>query len=328
MYTKLGTAQLKGGEKVEIGVVRGGDKQWLPRIKPFLEHKGGFWNWHIAEALRGRIKGLETRFYIMVLNGEIISNIMTVEANRAGILGHVYTAPNRRRQGAAGLLMKLQMADYKKRVPQGILSLGTGYDSHAYHLYKKHGFRGIEEGSGYMRYKPNSRLDRRWFGKGRVAFQKLAWGHWPQFDALGVHEHGDWLRSLRFSMFGRASWEGPFLQLHQECQQGRGKCAVMVKKGNGAVVGYASLFPNEQFGGGSYLLEFYAHPNFFRNLGTLLARISLPRAKVITYLSSDSKARIRAVKSAGWLREGHLKGILSGPGKSLDVLIYSRPPAT
>jgi hypothetical protein len=80
-----------------------------------VHHKGEPWLSHVNRALSGDIKDLETRFYVGKLNGQIVANIMTVEYNRTGILGHVFTMPEQRRKGICSLIMEQQMADFKCR---------------------------------------------------------------------------------------------------------------------------------------------------------------------------------------------------------------------
>ena len=89
----------------------------------------------------------KTRFYLGVIEGEAVGNIMTVEHGGIGILGHVYTLPEQRRKGIASRIMAAQMKDFQERGGR-TLTLGTGFDSPAYWIYQGYGFRSIVEGSG------------------------------------------------------------------------------------------------------------------------------------------------------------------------------------
>src|SRR5690348_4939393 len=100
MYTELATETLKSGERITVGVVRGPDAEWAGRVVPFLGHKNPDYRAHITRALEGPLDGLQTRFYVGCLDGEIISQVMIVGDRGAGILGHVFTRPEQRRKGA------------------------------------------------------------------------------------------------------------------------------------------------------------------------------------------------------------------------------------
>ena len=100
MYTSMGQVVLKVGERVEMGVVRGPDIQWAPRLEEMLAHKGDPWVWQNATVLREDV-GIEARFYVLHRDGLPLANIMTAERAGVGIFGHVWTQPRDRRQGAA-----------------------------------------------------------------------------------------------------------------------------------------------------------------------------------------------------------------------------------
>src|SRR5688500_1900224 len=109
MYTPLGSETLKTGERMEIGVVQGPDPEWLPRVVPFLGHKGPDTRVHIRRSLEEPLDALQTRYYVGCVDGEVISQIMVVGDRGAGILGHVYTDPDHRRKGACAAIMARQM---------------------------------------------------------------------------------------------------------------------------------------------------------------------------------------------------------------------------
>src|SRR5207245_380029 len=141
--------RLTTGERLELGVVETPDPSWSDRIVPFLLHKGGDWNHHIAAALERPLDDLETCFYVGMVDGQVVTQVMISGARGAGILAHVFTSPRWRQRGAYRQLMAVQMADTRARGYR-ILTLGTGFDSHPYRIYQSFGFRSVEEGSGYM----------------------------------------------------------------------------------------------------------------------------------------------------------------------------------
>src|SRR5207249_8256737 len=64
VYTDLGSATLKTGERLACGVVTAPAPEWAPRIEPFLAHKRPEWRYHIAQSLQRPLDQLETRFYV------------------------------------------------------------------------------------------------------------------------------------------------------------------------------------------------------------------------------------------------------------------------
>lgn len=116
MYTPFASKPLKTGEPLEIGVVMPPDETYEPLIRPFLGHKPRNFQWHITCAFEpGGIRDLETRFYIGLVDQKPVCNIMTVEYNGIGILGHVFTTVEHRRKGACRLVMAEQMTDFHRR---------------------------------------------------------------------------------------------------------------------------------------------------------------------------------------------------------------------
>src|SRR5687767_8468625 len=111
MYTPLGEARLKTGERLTIGVVECPDAEWAGRVAPFLGHKRPETREHIGRALAGPLDGLRTFFYVGCVEGRLITEVMVVGARGVGILGHVFTLPEERRKGAYSALMGEQMRD-------------------------------------------------------------------------------------------------------------------------------------------------------------------------------------------------------------------------
>src|SRR5205823_333211 len=112
MYTYLGAATLKTGERLACGVVTAPDPAWAPRIEPFLAHKRPEWRYHIAQSLQQPLDRLETRFYVGTLGepeGPIITGVMVAGARGVGLLGYVFTEPEHRQKGAYSALMAYQM---------------------------------------------------------------------------------------------------------------------------------------------------------------------------------------------------------------------------
>ena len=74
---------------------------------------------------------------------------MIAELSGFGILAHVWTKPEDRKNRACTELMKVLMEDFKFRQGKALF-LFTRFNSVAYHIYKKFGLRSIESKSGFM----------------------------------------------------------------------------------------------------------------------------------------------------------------------------------
>src|SRR5512140_111032 len=109
MVEKLGEEVLTSGELLEICVATAPDAALASGIADLLVHKHAEWQYHIASALRGETDRLETRFYLGLLNGAPVANIMITEQHGIGILGHVFTRPEHRRKGICRAVMTRQM---------------------------------------------------------------------------------------------------------------------------------------------------------------------------------------------------------------------------
>src|SRR5207248_6496886 len=127
-----------------------------------LVHKGSGFEVHMRMALRGETDRLETRYYLGMLEGVPVANVMTVESDGVGILGHVFTRPEHRRKGICQAIMGRLMEDFRQRNGR-VLLLGTGFESAPYWIYHSFGFRSLK--GGFMRYDAPAAegFDRNWF---------------------------------------------------------------------------------------------------------------------------------------------------------------------
>lgn len=323
MYIKLSDAKLKTGENMEIGVVLTPDKEYADRITGLLHHKGEPWLTHVNKALIGEIKELETRFYIGHIGGQVVSNIMTVEYNRAGILGHVFTLPEHRRKHACSLIMREQMEDFKRR-GGGLLLLGTGYNSPPYWIYYSFGFRSLSEGSGFMRFSTEDDFEIRYLSPGKAKAVDVEWKHWPVMNIL-MSVHGiEVLRSLVLSLFGIANFEGGFLSFIKRLEEGHLK-AKLLESEWGAVVGFIVLERDRRWTSKTYMLDVFVHPNFVSDYETLLNALELPEGKIQCYVDAKSPdEKIKALQSAGFKREAVFERQFVWNNEWLSVYVYSK----
>lgn len=324
MYTKIANVKLKTGEMMEIGVVLAPDTEYKDKMMDVLHHKGDPWISHVEDALNGDITELETRFYIGQIDGQVIANIMTVEYNRTGIFGHVFTRPEQRRKHACTLIMGHQMEDFKRR-NGGVLLLGTGYDSAAYWIYHSHGFRGFSEGSGFMRFATEDDFEANHFAPSDVRVVDVEWKHWPLITALTSVPGIETLRSVAFHLYGIASFEGSFLRFIDGWLEDPHKHVKLLESSSGAIVGCLTLQHSGMWGDKTHLLDLFAHPNFLSDYGKLLEAMKLPDGKIQCYVDATSpKEKMEALAQAGFEHEATLKNQFEWGGEWFDILIYSK----
>src|SRR5579871_14243 len=181
MRTEIAQETLKTGETLDIEMVTPPDAARAPQIEPFLEHKPANYRAHTEAAFAGTCGALETRYYIGLIDGQMVGNIMTVESGGVGIFGHVHTRSDQRLKGICRAIMRHQMDDFRTRSGH-ILLLGTGYRSAAYNIYASFGFRDWEPGwPGLMRYdNPNdAEFLTQFYAPAPVTPAKADWRHWP-----------------------------------------------------------------------------------------------------------------------------------------------------
>jgi GNAT superfamily N-acetyltransferase len=303
MYTPLKPITLKSGEVVEAGVVTGPDEHWRERVQRLLLHKGDPWNWQNTELLTHDV-GVEAHFHVLHRDGMPFSNIMTVERNGVGIFGHVWTNPEDRGQGAASQLMTAQMEHFINRGGRA-LYLGTGYDSQAYHIYRRHGFESIEPLSGKMTFFTASQaaFEAEYFAPGQAEIQPLDWPHWPASPALFAADLPGVVRCAPLGLFGRSLTEGPLLPAIRERYadpQTATRALVLCKPENGAVVGLAAwcedpLWPN------TYLCDVFCHPNFQDRASELLAHLTTPTdSRLLAYSDEKNPGKAALLEAAGF----------------------------
>ena len=327
MYTELGTTTLKSGEVATTARVQGPDARWGERIAPFLGHKDRATRWQIRETVIDDPGLLESYYYIAHLDGEVISNIATWEYGGTGILGHVYTAPAHRRKGAAKALMGLLMEDFRHRQGKA-LSLGTGYDTVPYHIYKRFGFEPVRPGSGFMRYYADSEyaFEREYFAPGPTAIREIGWHDWAGLVPIFSCSEGPWIRMFASGAIGRGSFEGEFVDFYREIRvfqiaQGR----VLEVSDSKSVVGVVRLGPDSRYDDAVYILDVHVHPRFEADMGKLIDSVDWPAStKVQAYVGSDDLKKLESLRAAGFAVEAVFKDQLHKGTESIDVTILAR----
>src|SRR5579871_2780291 len=324
MIERLEQEVLKSGEMLEVVVVTAPDDSLGPEVEALLAHKRDPYRQHIQAALRGETDALETRFYLGLLDGKPIGNIMTTEHQGIGIFGHVFTRPEHRRKGVCRAIMRHQMEHFRQRGGK-VLLLGTGFESPAYWIYHSFGFRSLED--GFMRYStgPEDAFERDWFVSGPAQIVAPAWRHWPLAALLASRPGKEMLRSAAWHLLGIGNLEGTYCRFMQERQEEAGVGGAILESATGAVVGCATVTPSRiGLGGwpGVFVVDVFTHPNFEACAADLVSALTLPPGKLIAFVETQAEEKAAALRSCGFECEGTLRRFLRTETARQDVWIY------
>ena len=324
MYDKLGEVVLKTEEQMEVGVITAPDEHHAEEVKQFLGHKPGNYKWHIERCVTEVLDALETRFYVGKLDGRVITNIMTVEYEGVGILGHVFTLPEQRRKGACKGVMAYQMEDFRQRSGRA-LYLGTGYNSHPYHIYHSFGFESVFSESGFMKYHVDPDFEEHYFAPAFAEPKSVEWHDWPKVTALSGIVGSDTLRSLKWGVYGPTNMEGGFLSFKHdlETEDVYDDAKLLISSG-GAIVGWATVNRDARWQPATAVLDLFFHPNFADAVPTLLSAVTFPDVKVQCYVDSGAEKKAAVLEDAGFTCEGRFKDQFAYGGQDYDVLVFAR----
>lgn len=322
---RLGAEKLRSGETLEVRVITTPDPERAESIRNLLAHKGPGWDEHIRASLNGETDPLETRFYLGLIRGEAVANIMTVERFGVGILGHVFTQAEQRRKGICSALMSRLMAHFNRRGGKALL-LGTGFESPPYWIYHSFGFRSLRR--GFMRYSamPYEDFERDWFSEGSTSIAPADWRHWPLVGLLASRPGSDFLRHLSWQVFGIGNIEGPYLRFMQARRENKDIDGVMLEIRNGAVLGCATIVPMPLMPQ-VWLVDVFTHPDYHARAADLVRALKLPRGRIVCYVDTSSPHKAEALESAGFVREATRERFLRADDTPRDVWVYEREGA-
>lgn len=326
MHTEIAQETLKTGETLHIECVIPPDGAREAQIRPFLGHKPENYRAHIEGALAGQCDDLETRFYIGLLNGEMVGNIMTVESGGVGIFGHVNTREDQRRKGICQSIMRHQMHDFQERNGK-VLLLGTGYQSAAYHIYASFGFRDWEPGRpGLMRYDNPNFPDflESYFAPAPARSTPARWKHWPLVSLLAATPVPAYLRNLGFHVWGVELLEGGYCRFLSEQERVSARAAVL-ESPTGAVTALANCQPDPRWRGDVQLLDLMVYPTAsVADLTALIEALPLPNTPVQCYADPRDAAKIQALEAVGFRREAVLPQQFREKDQWRDAWLYVR----
>ncbi len=324
MHTVLRSLTLKTGETMDVVRVTAPDADYRDRILPFLAHKGPDWEVPMRENLDAPLEGLAQHFYVGVVGDEIVGNASHIEGleRPVAILQHVFTRPERRRQGICSAVIGALTEDFIARGGRASY-LHTGYQSTAYTIYQSRGFVGYRD-TGIMEWFPDPDFRTDFFRPRPTTVRDTRWEDWALLEALYETDEGWYLRSLRFGQWGRSGYEGDYIRLRLGLRQGRLAQAKVLVADNGAVVGQAYLARNGAFRDDTWLLEFFLHPNYAGEASALLEALDLNvGAKVQCYTDSASPQKAEALARCGFRLEATLRDQVKNDDEWLDVSIHT-----
>lgn len=324
MHTIIREVTLKSDEKAVVWEIVAPDVEWKDRVLPFLGHKGALWHWAMEKALVEGLSDLTMRFFVCVLDDAVVGNITTVESLTppVGILQHVFTDPAHRRKGICNHLMSAVTEDFVAR-GGGMMYLGTGYESPPFWLYHTFGFRAIGE-TGAMRWVPDDTVAAGYFRSGPVGVRDTTWADWAALEALYLCTEGWYLRGMFFNQFGHSSYEGAYPEIRKALEDQRVLDMKVLSRDNGAAMGHAFIYKQRQWPGEPYGLDFFVHPNFSAEIGTLLCALDMPTdRKVQAFADEDALDRCKALEDLGFAREATLGRQIRRGDDWLDVYIYT-----
>lgn len=331
MREHLATATLKNGKRLQIERVLAPDAEREGQILPFLGHKPGPYRAHIEAAFADACDDLETRFYVGLVDDEVVGNIMTVESGGVGILGHVNTRDDQRRQGICQAIMGVQMEDFRNRGGH-VLLLGTGFESPAYWIYHSFGFRDLPGAHpGIMRYAREEYADflPQFFAPSATSRPVPArWKHWPLVALLASLPELPHLRSLTLRAYGVTLLEGPYCHFRHDWGDNPRAGAAVLESETGAVSAFATIVPDNRWPDTS-LLDVFAHPTtdsaaLASLLASLMDSLTARPGRIQCFAETQDKTKIAGLEQSGFTRTAILPGQLRVGEDWRDVFLYSR----
>ena len=333
MFTHLGQVTLASGEELALGCVTCPDPSWGAQVIPLLGHKSRESREsreHFEQAFAGPLDDLDTRFYVGTIGGIAVTNVMIVGALRPtggiGILGHVFTRPEHRQKGAYGALMAAQMA-HVRETGYRVLCLGTGFETHPYWIYHKHGFRSIDGTSGKMKWLADPAAEDDAFAPATVRVRPMRWDDWAPLELLTyqpLRPDEPLPRSTLFALKGQGSVEGPFQTLQRRRRRSERIVAVVLETEHGATVGWAALQPDPFAFGDALQLDFYVHHAFVAKAPQLLEALPLSGSARVNAYTTEGSYRDAVLRRAGFRENATLPDQLERDGRRLSLHVHTR----
>ncbi len=316
----------KGGDMVAGVVEQQMPQELMRRLQYLLVAKAPQYYTHFDEyMLHGRDgieEGLEWRFYLGLLDNQLVGNICTWEYRGIGILGHVYTSDSAHGKGVATALMEMVRDDFGTRGGR-IMELNTHPGTTAHRIYSRFGFKDTAEVPGAMILETVPGTLDSLFEAEDSRIVPLEWRHWPTLNLLTLQGEGEFIRSVATNLYGPGDMEGRLIRVRAAQAKGRIPACVMKVLENeaGTALGLGTVLPDPNFGalGTHQVLDLFIHPKW-RHLEADLAKACASEwaGDLLCYRSEPAE----------WFEEFGFNrtGTIPGAANSQDVMIWVRRP--
>lgn len=248
-----------------------------------LWHKGSPWVEDIKNRLEGKYPGSTDRFWVARDGPNLAAHVwyaVSAADPRLGLLGHVFTRPEYRRQGLSTRLIDAAMADFRRQGGE-IMQLFT-YNPPTVPFYERLGFEQVymsqaaHSADWAMRWPAGSnRSIDAWLAPAECRIRPLAAEDLPKYCLLYNLEYAtelkDWPQEIGLGLEAELA----FLVTVGRVGRGQGVCLVL---DNGQMlVGMATLmrsgFAHQAHVGA---MDYYVHPRFRDRSGDLLRGPGMP----------------------------------------------------
>jgi GNAT superfamily N-acetyltransferase len=301
MYRKIEDVAARDGASWEMGVITAPAPDFLAEMSAFYMHKGELWLWTVEASLGGEWDGVTARFYVASVAGRVVASVMVNENWGVGEVAHVYTVPEQRGRGLCSRLMREAVEDFDRRGGR-VLYLGTGYDSTAYHIYSRCGFRSVTPESGLMLRTKSLDVEADLFAPAETRVVHAAWRHYPLMNALSMTPSGG-MRSRLLqptrAAYGPSMFEWAFLVLLDQALARRVEFRVLEVAGR-CVAGWGTLAPRWGVGGDGWLLDFHVHPRFAADADRLIEALPARPGLTCAYVTSQFPEKANLLRRHGF----------------------------
>ena len=301
----------------------------LPEL---LRHKGHPWIEDIQNRFDGAYANSCDRFFVAYAAGRAVANVWyTVSATdpRIGLLGHVFTRPDFRRQGIATRLMEAAVADFT--AGGGTVLQLTTSNREAAVFYAKLRYEPIHLGPAldrtfrYMRGPIDAQaMIEKWFGPSSHTVRDLHVGDLSKYCLLYNVEYDTELKDWTQSIASGIECEFAFIDTITRIAKTGAVCCVM--ENSETIVGVGSLTRNA-FAPQAHVgaVDFYMHPNFRLGAAELL-KACLARAEAsgleIVYAMCVDDEKKRVFANLGFTKTQTLERHFRCDGRFLDCDLY------
>ena len=322
-YAGLGVMPLKSGEEAALGVATGPTPAWQRPLCAFLNSPPRPDGPSLYAFLLGeQVRGLESRFFFVHRNGEILGCVVATDNASEGYINSTFVRREYRRLGIASSLMSALEHDFAGRGGK-VRFLTTRTGSPAESLFRRFGYR--------IRYERDGRtgMEKHYSGATwdellsadptDLRIENMTWAHWVPHRALMWNRPPGAYRAIA----------GDFLGLIRGTAGGGRTVWKALVTSDGRLIGDAALRPHVRWGDGpaveGYLLDMHVHPPFLGAAESLFDAVMPSTGLVQTFLDGSSERLIAFFLRQGFGLDTSLRDDFHHHDPAaLDIRIYSK----